>query len=280
MDGFRDFLESSSIHGLSYISTYQNAGVKLCWALVVVSGFVTAGILIQNSVKAWNESPVSTTLETLPLSKVQFPIINICPPIHTTTSMNHDLVTANNTYLNKTIIDELRHLSAVWLQEEEFYEALEDKNSFMESNNSFNNWYLGYNKVTLPYKLYDKHNYKMFITDTAGTISTPWFGKRFSADRFLKGINYVFEISLPSNISTFTSNASLAVDITLDTKETVGGGDYMTISSPGKYKTERFRHTGKKIVTKRYLVGNNLTVQNNKFIIRFYRKISQTDVDQ
>ena len=82
MDLFKNlqiFFESSTIHGLVYWSTTQRL-VKLFWILVVISGFSFAGFLIQASFQGWKESPIKTTIETVPISEVTFPKINICPP--------------------------------------------------------------------------------------------------------------------------------------------------------------------------------------------------------
>ena len=48
MDVVKEFLESSTIHGLVYISTTKKL-VKLVWLGVVITGFVVAGLLIQQS---------------------------------------------------------------------------------------------------------------------------------------------------------------------------------------------------------------------------------------
>ena len=79
MEGVKEFLESSTIHGLSYISTTRRF-VRLLWLLVVVFGFAGAVTLISQSFSSWSESPISTTIETLPIEDVQFPRVTVCPP--------------------------------------------------------------------------------------------------------------------------------------------------------------------------------------------------------
>ena len=100
MGGLSDFLESSTIHGLTYISTSRSVLIKLFWVIVIIIGFVTAGDFIKRSFDSWEKSPVSTTIETLPISKAPFPIINVCPPKDTFTSLNSDLVKADNVTLD------------------------------------------------------------------------------------------------------------------------------------------------------------------------------------
>ena len=67
---FREFLETSTIHGLQHIGGEKQKLAKLVWIVIVVCGFSIAAVLIMDSVKGWEESPVSTSVETLPISEV------------------------------------------------------------------------------------------------------------------------------------------------------------------------------------------------------------------
>ena len=91
MDEVKDFLESTTIHGLTYISTTRTL-VRVFWIIVVIFGFSTASFLIYQSFQAWEDSPVSTTIETLPISKLRFPKVTVCPPKDTYTDLNYDLM--------------------------------------------------------------------------------------------------------------------------------------------------------------------------------------------
>ena len=95
MEGMKEFLESSTIHGLVYISTTRRF-VRLLWLWIVIAGFLGAGILISRSFAGWAESPISTTIETLPIEEVNFPRITVCPPKNTFTNLNYDLMKADN----------------------------------------------------------------------------------------------------------------------------------------------------------------------------------------
>ena len=100
MEGVRAFLESSTIHGLVYISTTEKKLVKTCWILVVIGGFTAAGYMIYQSFQDWHESPVKTTIETLPITKITFPKVTVCPPKNTYTDLNYDLMMTENMTLN------------------------------------------------------------------------------------------------------------------------------------------------------------------------------------
>ena len=79
MEGVRELLESSTIHGLTYISTTRGS-LKVIWILIVISGFFTAGIFINNAFLDWEKSPIETSIETFPISDAYFPKIIVCPP--------------------------------------------------------------------------------------------------------------------------------------------------------------------------------------------------------
>ena len=64
MENVKNFLESSTIHGLAYIPTGRKYA-KLSWIIVVIAGFTGAGYLIYQSFDDWHDNPVKTMLETL-----------------------------------------------------------------------------------------------------------------------------------------------------------------------------------------------------------------------
>ena len=68
MDGVRTFLESSSIHGLTHISTSRKFA-KVFWITIVFGGFTFAGYMINNSIKSWESSQDNETYgEVTPLN--------------------------------------------------------------------------------------------------------------------------------------------------------------------------------------------------------------------
>ena len=48
--------------------------------VIIISGFLTAGLLINNAFLDWEKSPIETSIETFPISEVHFPKIVVCPP--------------------------------------------------------------------------------------------------------------------------------------------------------------------------------------------------------
>ena len=106
MEQIRNFLESSTIHGLSHISTTRNC-TRVLWIVVVISGFSVSGILIYQSFNGWAESPVKTTIETRPIREITFPKITVCPPKNTFTDLNYDLISIENMTLPNNTRKEL-----------------------------------------------------------------------------------------------------------------------------------------------------------------------------
>ena len=106
MDGVRTFLESSTIHGLAYISTTRKL-VKLFWIVIVIAGFTGAGIMIYQSFQSWEESPVKTTIQTLPIRDITFPMVTVCPPKNTYTNLNYDMIAIKNVSLDNQTRDYL-----------------------------------------------------------------------------------------------------------------------------------------------------------------------------
>ena len=103
---FTDFLESSSIGGLNHIATGRKY-IRLFWILVVLTGFIGAGVLIYQSFESWQESPVKTTIETLPISQITLPKVTVCPPKNTYTDLNYDLMMTENMTLDHETRNEL-----------------------------------------------------------------------------------------------------------------------------------------------------------------------------
>ena len=77
MEEARHFLEISTIHGLQYLSSSKRFA-RLFWTFVVVTGFIVAMTIISESFSNWNEQPIKTTIETLPLGK---PSMNLLDPV-------------------------------------------------------------------------------------------------------------------------------------------------------------------------------------------------------
>ena len=72
MEHVKTFLDTSTIHGMSWISS-NNRFARFFWILIVLGGFSWAGYMIHQSFYNWQQSPITTTLETLPITDITFP---------------------------------------------------------------------------------------------------------------------------------------------------------------------------------------------------------------
>lgn len=100
MEHIKTFLDTSTIHGLSWISSTRRWS-RLIWILIVIGGFSAAGYLIYESFHNWDQGPVTTTLETLSISKITFPNVTICPPKTLVLNLNYDILQLENIKLGK-----------------------------------------------------------------------------------------------------------------------------------------------------------------------------------
>lgn len=203
MSGIKEFLETSSIHGLLLIALNKGF-IRLFWVLVVVSGFLGAGILMKNSVRSWYETPVSTTIETRPIADLPFPLVTVCPPKKTFTNINYDLVTADRLELDKVFRLELYNYVVGFIQDLEYSESLGDLLSYREDGR-FTNWYLGHTEISLPYHYVPtglSHTIRMFEFKTftsQGCIASSHYAETFDFDNFQNYEQFNAFIKKPTN---------------------------------------------------------------------------------
>lgn len=167
MKGVQEFLESSTIHGLTYISTTRKL-VRIFWIWIVLSGFSFAAYMMIGAMKSWSDSPISTTLETKPIDEGKFPRITVCPPKQTFTNLNYDLEKLTNLTLDNQTREELAETVAGWIQDEEFHRNVffTEEENFLEAN-KHRNWYLGFTDLSLAFTYNRKHMYKLKTTATS-----------------------------------------------------------------------------------------------------------------
>ena len=82
--------------------------MRAAWIVIVLSGFSFAGYLIWESFDNWEQNPVATTVSTHPIDQVTFPKIYVCPPKHTYTNLNYDIMNTVNMSLSDDEINEMK----------------------------------------------------------------------------------------------------------------------------------------------------------------------------
>ena len=197
MEVFRSFLESSTIHGLSYISSTKS-NARFFWSLVVVAGFTGAIFIINASFQSWSESPIKTMVETIPIIELKFPKVTVCPPKNTFTDMNYDLMTKERE--NMTLTDEERN-DILSFAAEIILKDVVDNYTKLQEQNRFFNWYHGYTRFYSP-----KLGYTNLLIETAatsGTFTSKHFGEKFKADLVEKKARYSITLKPPRSIENF-----------------------------------------------------------------------------
>ena len=276
MEIVKDYLESSTVHGLYYISNTRKF-LRLFWMLVVIGGFVGAGYLIWSSFDNWEKSPIKTTLETLPISKITFPKVTVCPPKNTYTDLNYDLRMLKNLTLKNDTREELQQY-AHNLVMNNLNSSIVRNLSMMHEKNQHYNWYHGFTKLRLPFivpRLYYYDNAISYVIDTyatSGSITTQYFGEKFDADKLELDILYKLRLMVPDSIIS-NPNASIHFTIQKVTIQNLKSGrDNLFVGGLNFNDYNEFKAISKPY-TKEYL--------NEKcqcYIIYLDRKVSREDI--
>ena len=77
----------------------------------MVACFAFATHMIIDSYKEWQESPVSTTITTHPITELEFPTVTVCPPRGSNTALNHLLEKVKDVNFTKEERQELLDIS-------------------------------------------------------------------------------------------------------------------------------------------------------------------------
>ena len=199
MDLVQEFLETSTIHGLSHISTSKHLAVKILWACTVLASFTISIVLISNAVHSWEESPVLTSIETNNISDLEFPNVTVCPPTNTNTGLNNVLEASKKISLLPQMADDLAG-DSVLLAQDEYHLDIVDKMIAYTDIRNIQNYYKGITKFSLPNTDYGTvHRFFVFTTATEGLISTPGYGQPFSP-KFHNHVVYKYVFKFPENL--------------------------------------------------------------------------------
>ena len=194
MEGITTFLESSTIHGLTYISSTRKYA-RVFWIIVVITGFVGASFLIKESFDSWSESPVKTTIETLPISEVKLPKVTVCPPKNTFTDLNYDLMMTENVTLTEEKRDEMFKDAVSVICKDSFFKN--DLTKLHEEGRLFN-WYHGYTRVTSSeYDNLEVLGIDIYTSATSGVVTTQFYGEQFKPELVDKSLEYSVTVFSP-----------------------------------------------------------------------------------
>ena len=225
MEHIKTFFDSSTIHGLSRISSTTRWS-RFFWVLVVIGGFTGAGYLIYVSNYNWEQSPITTTIETLPISQITFPNITVCPPQNLFLDLNYDIVLANKIKLE----DEMRFAlfkHTFDLIQRGVYENIRKNVQKVEDPNRYDNWYHGFTKLSFPDRYYNWYHdftnlsnsssshyltYPVRTFATSGNISTQYFGEKWNKDNVDGRALLKISLYVPRSLKTH-DNTTLVLNI-------------------------------------------------------------------
>ena len=183
MEALKTYLETSTIHGLTYIGSSKSYVVRLLWTIVVASSFTVAVVLIRHSFSSWEESPYISTTTTLSIASVVFPKVTVCPPDGTNTILNYDIENSKKIILNETFRNSLIEIAKVTITKRYHRKFVKDVKSFTSAPHIID-MYNGKAKFSLPFKIENNRFFTFESSNASGTITSPWFGKEYSESRF------------------------------------------------------------------------------------------------
>ena len=75
----KEYFNETTVHGFQYVVNGRNWCEKSFWIILIVTGFMFSGIMIDNSISSWRNAPVQTTIEKVskPIQNFLFPGITI-----------------------------------------------------------------------------------------------------------------------------------------------------------------------------------------------------------
>ena len=212
MEHMKTFLDSSTIHGLYYISSTKRWS-RFFWIFVVIGGFLGAGYLIYESFDNWEQSPISTTLETLPISKITFPNVTVCPPKNLFLNLNYDILQSEKVKLNNDKRENLIK-DSLGIYQEQFYKEMMRNLSKFEDPDRYYNWYHGYTEIGYPYYSTNSNQLQYHVETyaTSGNISTQYYEDKFDVDKVDGNIYIGIKVNVPASVDG-DNNVTLMFDV-------------------------------------------------------------------
>ena len=232
MEVFKEFLESSTIHGLVYISTSKSRLLRLLWTAIVLTAFSVALKLISNSYIDWSEDPVSTSVSTHPIEKLAFPNVTVCPPKGFNTALNYDLMKTKNISLSnatrKDLVDEAKNAL--------LNDSYIDFNKLMVAVANPHNLRKMYNKLQSLPQPHGKDGFEVRMWSPSGNISTPWFGNKegnnFTWDPIFYRTDHTYHYVLDMSTvkaASIEDGAVFVVNLDVDTRTVDGWEEWVEV---------------------------------------------------
>ena len=194
----QEFLGSSTIHGLVHISTAKSRAARTLWVAIVVACFAFAVHMITGSYREWQQSPVSTTISTHPITELDFPAVTVCPPRGSNTAPNHLLEKVKDVNFTVEERQELLDISKEVFVRIPSRKNIEDVTELLSVENMRS---IINGEASLP-ELDEENMITMRTSEPQGMFRTPGFGDFLYSGNFFdrpRSLHYL--LNLPENLA-------------------------------------------------------------------------------
>ena len=86
---WKDFCHNSTIHGTYFLSSLKPCYMRIGWAILLLAGWTYAIHNCFEQHAGWVSNPVVTSVQQIPIDKIPFPAITICPLQHSRYGKSH-----------------------------------------------------------------------------------------------------------------------------------------------------------------------------------------------
>ena len=267
MEQIREFLDTSTIHGMSWISDSRR-WIRLFWIVVVIGGFTGAFVIIFESFYNWDKSPITTTSETLSISDITFPNVTVCPQENSFLNLNFNILKSEKLKLDD---DTRRELSdyAIDIIQDEFHKEMMTNLSKLEYPERYYNWYHGFTKLEYPYYNDDSRIqqliYYVQTSAVSGTIATPYFGTKLNTSKVEPKIQIFVMIYIPTEVKGDRNSTILFKIEKQSMKEVTDKLYFNDYRFAIDYDITNF--------------SRNITAPRSAYFLKLTRKVSKDDVE-
>ena len=238
------------------------------------------------SFNGWSENPISTTVDYRPITDIPFPLVTVCPPRNTYTSLNLALRTVENI----TLTSETREELTQWLPEIIFDSDFDyNFEKFSLATNLSRDWYSGDTQITflLPSTVSEEEKDSlmavMYSTSAlAGTVSSPFFKQPFQGDAFERMLTFRIGFDKPKN-ATPTTKLELKLEFDTDKKRyweevVIGSGHYKL---DGWFEDEKMEWIEEPTnFTQKVPLGTPMNERDPYVFVEFRRRMTAEDVSR
>ena len=188
--------------------------------------------MIHEAFSSWKKSPITTKIETLPISEIKFPNVTICPPKNSYLNLNYDIIQSENITLGNdtradlitSVVDELLNHEIDKIQEEIYNEVMRNL-SKLEYPDRFYNWYHGLTFMKYPYYKWGDLNFFEYPTATSGNLTTQYFGDKFNASKVEHEFFIRIRVQVPES-GLDDDNTTLMMEVKKKTMEELTDPDF------------------------------------------------------